>query len=359
MRNIFADPESSLPDIASKACFTGFIAFNHLAYILATDERYDDSLFYHWEEYRRVNTAITETEPPELSDYASRITIWLILLGHWTGANEPEYQLLRIYSLNSDTGEYMPSRRTSPGWIKLSELKELFISHLKISLPALLFPSDDNVTEERISIEQQERPPENAFIRRKDFWEISFHGETLQPIQHMDGITYIAHLITKGTIHISDLYETAHPKSSKTNDMSDGEIKQALVKGEMSVSNMTLDKLDDKAKDDLKQYIREQQAIIDEPESLESERRKARETIASTLTTLRREYGKGPLSRKETVKRNEIVKGDADKVRLAIQRAIERIHSDSESLADYIKHNIISGTEYKFTGNPGDWTIIF
>ena len=159
MRNVFADPES-LPDIASKACFTGFIAFNHLAFILAKDEGYIDTLLVHWEKYRRVNKDIGETEPSTFSDYFARISIWLVLLGHWTGANDPEYPLLKIYSLDAETGDYVPSRQEIPGFAKMSELREFFTDYLKILPPSMLFPPD--VQAMKIKKSPGGRKPSNA-----------------------------------------------------------------------------------------------------------------------------------------------------------------------------------------------------
>lgn len=206
---------------------------------------------------------------------------------------------------------------------------------------------------------QQERTIENAFIHENDFWAVSFQGKNLSPIKHLDGMIYIAHLILEVSIHVSDLYETAHPKSGERTIMPDEELKQALATGEMNVSNMNLHNLDDNAKADINKNIREQREIIDDPESLESEREEARHKIESIQTTLRREYGKNPLARKETVKQNESVKGDLNKVRKSIRKAIETIQPQSSELANYLTCKIIYGAECRFTGDPTVWTINF
>lgn len=205
---------------------------------------------------------------------------------------------------------------------------------------------------------QQERSPENVFIHEDDFWKISFQRMCLKPIKHSDGMTYIAHLITKGSIHVSNLYETAHPKSGEETIMPDGEIKKALAKGEMRVSNMNIPTLDPKSKENYKKYIQERRDIIDDPDIPETERKKAEEDINAVVDILRKEYGRSPLSRKVTVRQNEIIKGDSDKVRKSIKLAIETIQSHSTELADYLRCNIKSGTIYRFIGAPDVWQII-
>jgi len=129
----------------------------------------------------------------------------------------------------------------------------------------LLFnPTDIKVWEEAHGIVPQEIEPQhsqqnnadqiakkgemkNFFHHENDFWIVSFQGELLKPIKHSDGILYIAHLISKGHFHVSDLYETAHPKSGEK-QMSEEELKKSLSTGVMSVSNMTIDKLDPEEK---------------------------------------------------------------------------------------------------------------
>jgi len=81
--------------------------------------------------------------------------------------------------------------------------------------------------------------------------------------------------------------------------------------------------------------------------------------IKKLQNTLSKEYGKQPLAWKVAEKQNESVKGDADKVRKSINKSIEKIQAVSGQLASYLNQNIKSGSEWKFTGNPNDWEIIF
>lgn len=190
---------------------------------------------------------------------------------------------------------------------------------------------------------------ENAFIRHVYSWEIWYQGKKLNPIQNVDGIHYIAHLLNNfgKAIHVSDLYETLHAKQG--NAMVSGvELSQSVLTGEMWDSDMTLEGLDDTAKKQIWIKIKQLKEDIENAES-DYERHQSKEELKGYYKSLGI-YGKDPLSWKATKVQNESVKKSADAVRKAINGAIGKIRKESPELADYLAEGstINRGTNYKY-----------
>lgn len=175
----------------------------------------------------------------------------------------------------------------------------------------------------------------NAFIRHDDYWEIWHQGIKLEPIIHMDGLIYIAHLLNNPNkeINVSDLYETLHPKEGAPM-VSSVEISQSIFNGEMSDSYMTTEGLDDTAKKQIKEQINALKESIETAET-DLEKRESSDELKRLYKTLDI-YGKNPLSRKAPKQKNESVKRHADAVRKTITMAIEKIRKRNPALADYL-----------------------
>ena len=263
MRNVFAAPEH-LDDIASKARYTGYIPWNHLAYILAQDKRYIDVLINLWDEYRRANAGSTVTGRAELSDYGGRITIWLMLLAHWSGTNDTEYPLLKIYSLDSDTGEYLLSRQTELPFAKLSELGKLFSDYLKIHPPTLLFSTQDGPREGKPDIPDLNITDKNSFVKKGNFWTIR-HGDKEAIIKNLDGIHYIALLLDRPGKSVScrELHLAVSGRMPEKN-MSEG----AAIDEGLNIGGSRQSVIDKKAKSE---YLAQYRSLQNDLESADSE----------------------------------------------------------------------------------------
>jgi len=198
---------------------------------------------------------------------------------------------------------------------------------------------------------------ENAFIHNGDAWEIWFNGTKLKPIKEIDGFTYITKLLKSpcNSIHVSDLCASTNQR--KVGSMlTDIDLKDSLNTRNMSISTMQDEELDPKAKKEIKRKISELNEIINDPDSLDNERNKAKDELNHIQKSLGI-FGKNPLHYRAPKKVNKSVKDDMDRVREAMKRACEKIRKQAPKLADYIEKNIKTGSEYSFADTSISWDI--
>jgi hypothetical protein len=69
------------------------------------------------------------------------------------------------------------------------------------------------------------------------------------------------------------------------------------------------------------------------------------------------QYGIGALKHKSPKKVSEGVKQDLDRAGKAIKRAYKSIDKRFTNLAKYLKSNINTGTQYRFTDTSMSWDI--
>ena len=142
--------------------------------------------------------------------------------------------------------------------IKLSEQDEV-IEQLKQKIQSQEIPIKDTTP---ISPDNNERY-KNAFIHNGEAWEIWFQGTKLKPIKEMDGMTYIASLLKNPgkPMHVTDLCAYASRRRDEAM-MANEDLADSLKNGDMSISTMQEDGLDDLAKDELQEKIKDLDEII-------------------------------------------------------------------------------------------------
>jgi len=191
--------------------------------------------------------------------------------------------------------------------------------------------------------------PKNAFIRHDDYWKIWYQGTEIEPIIHMDGLVYIAHLLSNpnSDINVSDLYEMFHPKEG-TPMVSEGELSQLMITGEMSDSDMAIEELDYISKNQIRERIHELEESIKTADT-ELEKKESSAELKSIYDSLKL-YGKNALSWKAPRRQNESIKRHADAVRKAIIKAVVKIRKRNPALADYLenKTTIKRGNSYTY-----------
>jgi hypothetical protein len=235
---------------------------------------------------------------------------------------------------------------------------------LRALLPVLLFNfADVNAWEVKQSLvphaKETDIKPENAFIHQTDFWEIWFQGNKLKPIKNLDGMIYIANLLSKPNqiIPVTTLCDSVNPQQKDQAMMGEDEVTDSINKGNMFISTMKDDGLDNKAKETLKAKIRELRETIDDEGLPQSERQKASQELNKLLKTIRNQYSKGALTWRARKKLNEGVKKELDRILKAINRAYENINKQSPELHEYLKKNIKTGTQCVFSDSGILWHI--
>jgi hypothetical protein len=201
--------------------------------------------------------------------------------------------------------------------------------------------------------------PENAFIHQDNTWEIWFKGGKLQPIIHVDGITYIASLLMNPNllIHVTDLCNSVNPQNKTQAMINEDDLANSVKTGNMFISNMQDDELDQTWKENLQRKIKDLKETIRDNDLPVSERNTAQEEYDQIIKTLSAQFGKNPLGSKRPKKLNESVKKDLDRAGKAISRAIEKIRKPSPELADYLGKTIKTGTRCIFTDTGTSWYI--
>jgi hypothetical protein len=198
----------------------------------------------------------------------------------------------------------------------------------------------------------------NAFIHDGDAWVIWFQGTKLKPIKEMDGMIYIANLLKNPgkPMHVTDLCAFANRRRNDAM-MTNENLADSLKNGDMFISTMQDDGLDDQAKDELWKKIQDLDEKRKNPILVESVRVNAENERAKLIKIANDLYGKKSLHRLGPNKVNECVKDDLDRARRAIERTREKIQEQSPKLAEYLKTNIKRGTEYSFIDQVIHWHI--
>lgn len=199
---------------------------------------------------------------------------------------------------------------------------------------------------------------ENAFIHKGDFWEVIFNGRKLDPIKEMEGFHYLAVLLDKPDkeFNVCDLYTSRHPENPASN-ISQGDLKQQLQSGHMSVSTMQDEGLDSQGREKIKGRLRKYQEIIDDPESLQIERENAGREKEKLLESVHKFYGLKALRHGAPRKLNAAVKRSYENVTKAVDRAINEIKRQSPDLAEYLLHNLDKGKGCRFKDRDTRWHV--
>lgn len=264
----------------------------------------------------------------------------------------------------SDVKEYEKKNGISPNWeqkyreLEQNTFENCFDDAIKLS------EQDEEIRQLKQRISCQESPKEessqilpadkvtyeNAFIRKEDFWEIWFHGKKLEPIKKLDGLTYIANLLSypKQIIPVTTLCDSVNPQKKNQAMMGEDDMMDSLNSGNISISTMRYDGLDDKAKENLRTKIKELQETKLDCNLPESERQRANQEYEVIIQTLGNQYGKGALTRRAPKKLNEGVKKELDRVLKAIKRAHEIINKRSPELYEYLIENVEFGIQCEF-----------
>ena len=220
-----------------------------------------------------------------------------------------------------------------------------------------LYPGLDE--QENVNLTEQIDKQQNAFIRQGKTWKIFFHGKELNPIPHVDGLSYIAELLRTPSrrIHVTNLCDAVTPQKKDNAMMGDDDLTDALNTESMFVSGMQDEGIDECGKKAIGRRLDELKGIINDDDSLISEKEAAQKEYDGILKTLNSQYGKNPLRNKTPKKVNESVKKEMDKVTKAINRAITQIKEQSPELATYLKKNLQTGAEYYFTDVDTLWDV--
>ena len=204
---------------------------------------------------------------------------------------------------------------------------------------------------------------ENAFIRKgtypDEIWEIWFQGKKMEPIKHIDGMTYIATLLCNRSplIHVTALCDTVQ-KRQETPMIGEENLTDSLQEDDMSISTMQDEALDEQAKEEIKRRIIELKKTIKEIDLPKEEITQAKNELEQIYQSLAA-YGKNQLSRRAPKKVNESVKADLDRARTAIKRACTKIRKQSPLLADHLETSIKSGTRYCYDNIDNiSWTVL-
>lgn len=199
---------------------------------------------------------------------------------------------------------------------------------------------------------------ENAFIHQGDAWEIWFKGIKLKPIKEMDGMIYIANLLKNPGrwIHVTDLCASASRRRDEAM-MTENDMTASLKDGNMSISTMQDDGLDNQSKEELWDKIDQLNGTIANSTLSENVRAKAENDKEALIKLADNLYGKKSIHHRAPKKVNESVKDDLDRARRAIERTREKIHEQSPELAEYLHSTINRGTEYCFNDKITHWHI--
>ncbi len=200
----------------------------------------------------------------------------------------------------------------------------------------------------------------NAFIHDGDAWVIWFQGTKLKPIKEMDGMTYIATLLSKPNqiIHVTTLCDSVSPQRRNEAMMDEEDLTDSLHEGNMFISTM---QDDDGLKDEVKETLRKQIIELKETQNDKylphSERQKASQELQKIMKIINNQYGKRALAKKPPEKVNDGVKKDLDRTLKAIKRAYNEINKQLPKLYKYLKDNIRPGTQYLFIDKDTIWII--
>jgi len=195
----------------------GYITINSLAYILASDDIYEEeTLSGYWDELQ-INTR--KKFPDDISTLEKRVGVWLSILERWTSKSIDGNRTglkpiagLRGYKYKYIlTDEYFSDEPLSdcefiedkddPDYVNLGELEKYLIETAEIPLSKLLFP-EDNEQQKNIPLTAfnkeitEQKKTENFFTRDRDFWHIGFGGNNAI-IKNLDGLLYISYLLEK------------------------------------------------------------------------------------------------------------------------------------------------------------------
>lgn len=201
---------------------------------------------------------------------------------------------------------------------------------------------------------------ENAFILNGDAWEIWFKGTRLKSIKTLDGLAYIANLLSKPNkvLHVTALCDSVSPQMINQAMMEEDDLKDSLHNGTIYVSTMQDDDgLADETKKKLKKQMMELKEAENDCDLPASERQKARQDLNNLMTLLNKVYGKSALTKKPPKKVSIEVKKDLDRALKSINRAYKEINKQSPELCKYLKKNIKTGTQYIFIDNDTLWHI--
>lgn len=202
------------------------------------------------------------------------------------------------------------------------------------------------------SHQNEPQPPKNGFIREGDIWKIYFKGQAPLSVKHLIGLTYIANVIMRKSIHVSDLYELADGRAKKDSSELAGSdvVKKELADGSLSISDMSMERHDAKAIKDYRRRIGLLAQAMKDTELPQREREDAEIEHDRILAILYETF----------LERNNTTKKDADNVGKAVKRALDALRKQgAKNLTTYLSTYVIGEkSHYRFTDTSYDWTII-
>jgi hypothetical protein len=185
--------------IAEDARASGFIALDHLGFILAKDEQYIENIPYLWEHYELNKRGPAE---PDISTPKARVGVWIDILYRWafgtvagSTAGLKVMRRMEVHSVNEKAGkleEYIPG---DIAYVTLEEIEEYFTKVVEIPLPRLLFlPKKEGVPEVPAEGQQDKGAIDYGFFREGPTWTIIFAGKRIYGLKGK-GFSEIYHLV--------------------------------------------------------------------------------------------------------------------------------------------------------------------
>lgn len=175
--------EEWLKEITEDAISDGYIALDHLPYIMAKEEGYIGILPKRWIKYQ---LGLRGTKKPKFTTERDRIGPWQALFYRWAfgkvgGVRDrlKAISFLPVHSRNEVTGkleEYDLESMDGVCYVKLDELGEYLTKIIKILLPPELFPNHKNrISSREPPTEKKLRPSQRHKIEcrkiAKILWE--------------------------------------------------------------------------------------------------------------------------------------------------------------------------------------------
>lgn len=184
--------------IAEDARANGFIAVNHLAFILAKDVQYNErilpSLWYDFELYKRGPAE------PYMPNPRVRIESWLAILFRWATGTIAGFDgelkpipRLAFYSYDDEKGSLKEFTSGGP-YVALKDVQEYFRKVVKIPLPILLFCHWEETSVHTVA--QGTSTIEYAFFKRGSVWSLVFEGKQIDGL-HRKGFEYLHYLVSR------------------------------------------------------------------------------------------------------------------------------------------------------------------
>jgi len=351
---------------------SGFIALDHLVYILAADEQYTEELILNlWKKYQ-IN--IRRSAKPDVSAPWTRAGVWQALLERWAfgtvagvgGGGLDPIRYLPTYTYDPETGVlkcYDRKGKTEPAYVKLDDIKEYFTARISpaLSMPHLL---SDVQLEPLIESDRPELAEhENVFVRHGDAWYVKYKGKSTV-ISDLKGMAYLACLLENKGRDFSPLrlsFEVEPPPPPAEQDISYnlGEEREQAV----GIYETALEDLDIGAtKEERENFLFEVQQLYKKSKSGDA---KDIENWEKTKAYMEYYYGYMLYEREDGVyfkKMGKRLRGDIDRVRKrltktirAARKAILRELPEAESL---LEEDIHTGNKFYYRPKTEiDWFI--